>query len=80
MLSNRCATCLHWNGDRKKVEEELNKAENKERFLNMHHTWSVMGECRDIGWALDVVDAHNNRSPETDGVFGCILHEPCESI
>ena len=83
LLRGRCATCNHWRGNRENVFFTLNELESEgavESFLSVPNTWAVNGECLELRFEIDVVNASGNEGPpEPCGVFGCILHEPIEA-
>jgi len=73
-MRKRCASCVFWNGDTNKVREQFNDCKDKDVFLKVKDTTTVYGMCSvlSMGYGLDCSDGS---SPETNGVFGCIMHE-----
>lgn len=82
LLHSRCYTCKHWDGDRKRVEQEvhyklIDMPNALERYLNIEHIFGEAGTCQKLYSELKLTDV-DGEIPMVLGTFGCIFHQKIE--
>ena len=73
LISGRCASCIHWRGNKNLFYEQLTKSiqdNTLEIFFNREKSQCTWGFCDALDYIRICLD-----NPMLDGIFGCILYE-----